>query len=54
VGYLRPVKQWNKGKQAEFELRQTYRVNGTSSEEKDEEKDVRLYPAEAQQTLRLI
>jgi ribonucleoside-triphosphate reductase (formate) len=45
VGYLRPVKQWNKGKQAEFELRQTYRVNGTSSEE-NEEKDVRLYPAE--------
>jgi ribonucleoside-triphosphate reductase len=44
VGYLRPVKQWNKGKQAEFELRQTYRVNGTSSEEKEE--DVRLYPAE--------
>ncbi|MGE5790497.1 MAG: ribonucleoside triphosphate reductase [Syntrophaceae bacterium] len=54
VGYLRPVKQWNKGKQAEFELRQTYSVNGTSSEEK-EEKDVRPYPAEvAQQTLRLI
>ncbi len=37
VGYLRPVKQWNKGKQAEFELRQTYKVNGTSSEEKEEE-----------------
>ncbi|HEX7503880.1 MAG TPA: ribonucleoside triphosphate reductase, partial [Syntrophales bacterium] len=54
VGYLRPVKQWNKGKQAEFELRQTYRVNGTSSEEK-EETEVRLYPADAaQQTLRLI
>ena len=50
VGYLRPVKQWNKGKQAEFELRQTYHVNGTASEEK-EEKDVRLYPVEvAQQT----
>ena len=43
VGYLRPVKQWNKGKQAEFELRQTYHVNGTASEEK-EEKDVRVYP----------
>ena len=48
VGYLRPVKQWNKGKQAEFELRQTYHVNGTASEEK-EEKDVRLYPAEVAQ-----
>jgi ribonucleoside-triphosphate reductase len=44
VGYLRPVKQWNKGKQAEFELRQTYRVNGTSSEEKEEA--VRPYPVE--------
>ena len=48
VGYLRPVKQWNKGKQAEFELRQTYHVNGTASEEK-EEKDVRLYPVEVAQ-----
>ncbi len=48
VGYLRPVKQWNKGKQAEFELRQTYHVNGTASEEK-EEKDVRLYPVETAQ-----
>jgi ribonucleoside-triphosphate reductase len=47
VGYLRPVKQWNKGKQAEFELRQTYRVNGTSSEEKEE--DVRPYPVEVAQ-----
>ncbi len=26
VGYLRPVKQWNSGKQAEFENRKTYRV----------------------------
>ena len=25
VGYLRPVKQWNKGKQAEFSLRKEYR-----------------------------
>ena len=48
VGYLRPVKQWNKGKQAEFELRQTYSVNGTSSEEK-EEKDARLYSVEVAQ-----
>jgi anaerobic ribonucleoside-triphosphate reductase len=48
VGYLRPVKQWNKGKQAEFELRQTYHVNGTASEEK-EEKDVRLFPVEVAQ-----
>ena len=26
VGYLRPVKQWNNGKQAEFELRKTFQV----------------------------
>jgi len=25
VGYLRPVKQWNKGKQEEFNLRKEYR-----------------------------
>ncbi len=50
VGYLRPVKQWNKGKQAEFELRQTYNVNGTASEEKDD-KDARVYLVEnTQQT----
>jgi ribonucleoside-triphosphate reductase len=24
VGYLRPVKQWNKGKQAEFAMRRVY------------------------------
>lgn len=26
VGYLRPVKQWNNGKQAEFKMRKTYKV----------------------------
>lgn len=26
VGYLRPVQNWNKGKQQEFEDRRTYRV----------------------------
>ena len=26
VGYLRPVKQWNNGKQAEFEMRKTFKV----------------------------
>lgn len=26
VGYLRPVKQWNKGKQAEFRMRKTFKV----------------------------
>jgi len=26
VGYLRPVKQWNKGKQAEFGRRKMFRV----------------------------
>ena len=27
VGYLRPVKQWNNGKQAEYSLRKTYAVD---------------------------
>ena len=26
VGYLRPVRQWNKGKQTEFCMRKTYKV----------------------------
>ncbi len=26
VGYLRPVKQWNKGKQAEFSMRRTFKL----------------------------
>ena len=26
VGYLRPVKQWNEGKQAEFGMRKTFRI----------------------------
>ena len=29
VGYLRPVKQWNEGKQAEFALRSRYRLGET-------------------------
>lgn len=28
VGYIRPVQQWNAGKQNEFALRKTYRVDG--------------------------
>jgi len=28
VGYMRPVDQWNKGKQAEFAARSHYRVEG--------------------------
>ena len=27
VGYLRPVKQWNTGKQAEFKMRKTFELN---------------------------
>jgi len=26
VGYLRPIQNWNKGKQQEFEERKTYRI----------------------------
>jgi ribonucleoside-triphosphate reductase len=28
VGYLRPVEQWNEGKQAEFKLRSPYKIKG--------------------------
>lgn len=31
VGYLRPVNQWNDGKQAEFQLRRTYRLDRAGS-----------------------
>jgi len=27
VGYLRPVSQWNPGKEAEFHKRKTYKIN---------------------------
>jgi len=33
VGYLRPIKQWNDGKQAEFALRKTYRVSSLPSQD---------------------
>lgn len=31
VGYLRPVKQWNYGKQAEFSARKTFRLDSSSA-----------------------
>lgn len=31
VGYLRPVKQWNQGKQSEFSDRKEYKVTGTQN-----------------------
>jgi ribonucleoside-triphosphate reductase len=34
VGYLRPVKQWNEGKQAEYRRRKTFKVD-LSTETKD-------------------
>jgi ribonucleoside-triphosphate reductase len=33
VGYLRPVKQWNNGKQAEFSLRKSYKLPPDKSED---------------------
>ena len=30
VGYIRPINQWNKGKQAEFKIRKTYEVQEAS------------------------
>ncbi|RKX59007.1 MAG: hypothetical protein DRP29_05500 [Thermodesulfobacteriota bacterium] len=32
VGYLRPVQQWNEGKQAEFKDRVTFKSNKTTAE----------------------
>ena len=29
VGYLRPVKQWNDGKQSEYFNRKTFKINNT-------------------------
>ncbi len=34
VGYLRPVKQWNNGKQAEFGMRKTYKLPSDESSDK--------------------
>jgi hypothetical protein len=31
VGYLRPIKQWNDGKQAEYALRKTYRPDSVNA-----------------------
>ncbi|HOJ67927.1 MAG TPA: anaerobic ribonucleoside-triphosphate reductase, partial [Candidatus Hydrogenedentes bacterium] len=33
VGYLRPVKQWNEGKRAEFQLRRRFRIDVSGGEE---------------------
>ncbi len=32
VGYLRPVKQWNEGKRAEYRLRRTFRVDSSAGQ----------------------
>ena len=32
VGYLRPVNQWNKGKQAEFNVRKTFKISDSPEE----------------------
>ena len=36
VGYVRPVRNWNKGKQQEFAERQTYRVEEGEAEKAPE------------------
>ncbi len=40
VGYLRPVKQWNNGKRAEFDMRKTFRV--PSEDERFENQEILL------------
>ena len=39
VGYVRPVRNWNKGKKQEFAERQTYRVDDGASPDADDCKD---------------
>lgn len=36
VGYLRPVNQWNEGKQAEFSDRKEYAMNREAIEKKEQ------------------
>ncbi len=36
VGYLRPVKQWNDGKQAEFSIRKTFEASAPLIEGHDD------------------
>ncbi len=35
VGYYRPVKQWNKGKQEEFRERKTFKIPENLKDEKE-------------------
>ncbi|MEJ2096180.1 MAG: ribonucleoside triphosphate reductase [Deltaproteobacteria bacterium] len=42
VGYLRPVKQWNDGKQAEFSMRRTFKVSDTFNRKSIEPSDSRI------------
>lgn len=54
VGYLRPVKQWNKGKQEEFKLRKTFRHDvacGEGEETTDEMEDGTAKTQDGQQVL---
>ncbi|MGD2127265.1 MAG: ribonucleoside triphosphate reductase, partial [Desulfobacteraceae bacterium] len=52
VGYLRPVKQWNDGKRAEFSMRRAFKV--ASDEEMREKGDSRPALAEEKETDDLI
>ncbi|HYQ61000.1 MAG TPA: anaerobic ribonucleoside-triphosphate reductase, partial [Desulfatiglandales bacterium] len=47
VGYLRPVKQWNEGKRAEFELRKSYSVTGGASYGPEEDRFPSIHEQEA-------
>jgi ribonucleoside-triphosphate reductase len=45
VGYLRPVKQWNGGKQAEFSKRKTFKVDGLTDDQEAKPHSVNESPA---------
>jgi len=48
VGYLRPVKQWNEGKRAEFDLRKSFAVTGGSAYLLEEDQFPSIHEQEAE------
>jgi ribonucleoside-triphosphate reductase len=45
VGYIRPVKQWNEGKQAEWKLRKVFKTNKAVEKLEEQEKCVEIKQA---------
>jgi anaerobic ribonucleoside-triphosphate reductase len=59
VGYLRPIKQWNDGKQAEYSRRKTFQVKPAPKEDyiqlkKRQESETAPHPLEQKETLESV